>query len=67
MKYRVCIEWDDTAHTCVVEAWADAPPMFGGGALPTVEQASEVGMTFALALLLVASMKLLKPPREVNE
>lgn len=60
-----CVEWDDAAQTCVTEAWVilSTFPDY----MPTVEQAQTVGFAAFAGVVIVASMSLLLPPRELND
>ena len=57
-----CIEWDEATRTCTTEAWVEDAGFVQY--LPTVDQAQAVGGTMFAALVIIAAMSLLLPPKD---
>lgn len=67
MRVLTCTDYDETAQQCVTEAWVEQVSPFMA-AMPTIEQANEVGAAIFTSLLFLAVVKhLTKPPREITE
>ena len=65
-RVLTCTDFNESTQQCVTEAWVEQVSPFIA-ALPTVEQANEVGAVIFTSLLFLALVKnLTKPPRETD-
>ena len=65
-RVLTCIQFDEATQQCATEAWV-YPQDPALAALPTIEQAVEVGAAFMTSLLILAGVaRLLRPPKEAT-
>lgn len=60
-----CIEWNESTRACDGAAWVETASIVD--ALPSVEQAQEVGLAVFASLVILASFSLLLPSRSNSD
>ena len=65
---QVCTQWDAQTQTCAAAQWQEIQTggVFGA-ALPTVEQAEQLGWTFFTSILLLAAFAKILVPSKTEE